>query len=902
MLKKITKVLKWFLVTVLVLLLLLVSVPVLFKNKIKNLVLTHIDRNIDATVNFTDLSLSSFKKFPRFTITLHNVSVIGVTDFKNDTLVSAKEISVSFNLDNLIKGHNIEVKGIHLERPTIYARILPNGKANYNILKENRSKKDTARTKEFDVNIDEWSINNGRIIYDDKLQNTYIEVGGLYHNGSGDFQQEISNLDITTRVTDLTLVYNGIRYFNKKLFAADLFMEMNLKEKKFIFKDHTFQLGAFKFGFNGYFKLLENGYQTDLNFVVKETSFRNLLSLLPGIYQKDLEGIDTKGYFNCTGFMKGIYNAKANTVPSFHLDLKVDDAMFKYKHLPKAVENINFHLVADNPDGNAEHSSYDIKTFRFELDKEPVHGRIFLKGKKELFINADIKLRANLAEIEKFYPIKDLVLKGILNSEIKINGKYNDSLKLFPKVDAFINLKNGYVKSAATPLDMDSIHIDAEIVNTNGQLADTRISLNNVTFLLDDEPFLMKGTIFDMTNYNYDLKIDGLVDLDKLTKLYPVVSSTLSGTLNFDINAKGSLTEIEARQFALLQTQGTLEVKNVSYKTDELAFPIHVDDALFTFSPDKIILNSFKAEFGKSNVNLSGHLYNYIPYLLRKDAPIKGDLTMHCDTIDLNEWFPSSVASGTTSNKNSTSQKETPEVILIPKQVDFTIDSDVQLVKFGKMDISRLKGEIQIKKGVLTLKETGFNTMDSPFILSGDYDTKDPEHPLFDLNFEVDKLDINTAYQMFVDEKAAAPAQGNFSINYALKGEVTPDFSPIYSTLAGNGKITIENVSIKGMKLFNHIKTFSKKDEFNNPELSDIVMDTEIKGGKILIYPFSFKVNKFLTELEGWQSFDNTMNYEVKLSVPPFKKLRIPVNISGNPDKPVIKIGKGFDNSDFEKL
>ena len=63
----------------------------------------------------------------------------------------------------------------------------------------------------------------------------------------------------------------------------------------------------------------------------------------------------------------------------------------------------------------------------------------------------------------------------------------------------------------------------------------------------------------------------------------------------------------------------------------------------------------------------------------------------------------------------------------------------------------------------------------------------------------------------------------------------------------------------------------SKKEEFNNPELSDIVMDTEIKGGKILIYPFSFKVSKFLTEVEGWQSFDNTMNYLIKLSVPPFK-------------------------------
>lgn len=887
------------------------SVPFFFKSKIKTLLLTEIDKNINAKVDFTQLSFSSIKKFPRFTVTLHEPTITGVGEFAGDTLIDAKEISVSLNVYKLIKGQGVEITGIHLEQPLVYARIFKNGHANFNITKADTSSKKISNTKSFEIAIDKWSITNGRIIYDDKLQKTYIEVGGLNHNGSGDFKQDISDLDITTNVTDLTLQYNGIRYFTKKLFAADLQMEMNLKDRKFIFKDHDFQLGEFKFGFEGYFKLLDNGYETDLKFVVKETSFKNLLSLLPGIYQKDMKGIETKGEFACNGFIKGVYDVKDNRVPAFHIDLKVDDAMFKYSHLPKALEKINFDLIAENLDGNPEHTVFNLKRFHVEINKGPIHGSVYIKGQKHMHVTADIKVKADLAEIEKMYPVDGLVLKGLLTSEIKIDGRYSDSLKLFPKVDAFINLEKGYVKSKQAPLDMDSIHLNAEVVNNTGQIADTRVTLNNLTFLLDDEPFVMSGEVSDLKDYNYKIKADGLVDLAKLTQLYPVNNTTLKGTLNFDLTTEGNLTEIETKQYTLLKTDGTLEAKNVSYKSSDIAFPIHIDDALFTFTPDKIVLNRFKGEFGKSNITLSGHLYNYIPYILKNDAPIKGDLTMYCDTLDLNNWFPSSVGTNTTTS-TQTAKTDTAktvanakqaEVLVIPGNIGFTIDSDIKMVKFGQIDIANLNGEIKIQDGVLTLNETGFNALNSKFVMSGDYNTKNNKHPMFDLDVDIDKLDFNKAYQTFVDPKSTCPASGNFSTKYAIKGELTPDFSPIYSTLSGSGKIVIDSVSVKGMKMMNNLHKVSKKDEFKDPKLNDVTIDSEIKKGRFIMYPFTFKVSKFLTEVEGEQGIvDESLNYSIKLSVPPFNKLKIPVSITGTSDKPVIKMGKGFDNTDFEKL
>lgn len=98
------KTVKFLLIALLVLFILIVTVPLLFKAQIKTKLIAEIDKNINATVNFNDLSFSSLKHFPHFTASLENVSIVGVGDFKNDTLAYAKEISVSISLFSILKG------------------------------------------------------------------------------------------------------------------------------------------------------------------------------------------------------------------------------------------------------------------------------------------------------------------------------------------------------------------------------------------------------------------------------------------------------------------------------------------------------------------------------------------------------------------------------------------------------------------------------------------------------------------------------------------------------------------------------------------------------------------------------------------------------------------------------
>jgi hypothetical protein len=873
-----------------------ITTPFLFKEQLKAKLLKEVDKKINAEISFSDVSVTAFKNFPHIGINFHDFFIIGKSPFQGDTLATAKVMTISFDFYTVLKGNNIDIKSIHLDDPVIHIRVLKDGEANYSIALSDSTKKDTSS---FDLAVERWEINNGKIIYDDGLQRTYIEMDGVNHSGNGDFKQDISDLKIATKVDELTYYFNGVKYLDKKKFGADLMMEMNFNESKFTFKDHEFQINHFKFAFDGYFKFLKQGYDVDMKFVVKETNFKNLLSILPGFYLHDFEKLKTKGEFILDGHLKGVYNYVNNQIPEFHVNFKVIDGYFKYDHLPKAVENINFDMLIENKDGKPENTSISINKFHLDMDKNPVHGYFKMKGLTNRFIDTDIKTRINLAELEKMYPVKGLVVKGILFADIKANGIYNDSLKIFPIVDTKIRLDSGYLKDVDFPIPIESIHLNAEIFNSTGQLADTRINLNKITYTVDGEPFIVSGKISDLTDYNYNLKIDGLMDLGKLTSIYPIKDATVSGTIDVDIETAGKMSDLQAKRFKLLKTSGSMEVKNMEYNAKGMFAKLKLTDAKIGFTPDKIIFNSFIGEIARTNFTINGHLFDYFSSVFDTGRPIKGDLQMTADTLNLNEML-----SDDDKPKDTTQSNLQP--VIIPTNIDFTFDSEIGFVKFHQMDITNLKGEIRVRNGVFTLNETGFNAADAKFGINADYDTRDPKHPMFDLVLDIDKLDLNKGYAMFGILQAAAPAakttDGVFTTKYSLKGEIGPDFKPIYETLTGNGTIIIEEAQIKGMTALGHVSKITKKEELNNPKVKDIVMETEIKGGRIYIKPFSFKLGKFTTDFAGNHGFNNTLNYVLRLGIPPFNKLKIPFNITGTMDKPIIKLGKGHENYDFSKL
>jgi AsmA protein len=662
-----------------------------------------------------------------------------------------------------------------------------------------------------------------------------------------------------------------------------------------------FNMNFGKNPFKGYLKIegFKNG--TVKSDIIAQIDLEDLEKIRPieGISLNGKLDLDLKAEGTFTGFLAELEQSTdmiRKKIPPFKISLNIKNGNFKYDHLPQAVNNINFHMKAENTSGIFDHTSIRIEKLEATLGDNPLKGFIHINGFKNPVINADIHADLNLAEIKDFYPLEGMLLKGLFDLDMKIDGQLNDSLKTFPIVDSKIKITDAYVKSDAYPFPMETTHLVVETTNQTGKLKDTKINIDTLTYSIEGESFDVKGTISDLEKYTYNLGVKGVLYLDKLSRIFQLSDDLkMSGEVDVDLQTSGNYQDLREEKYHRLPTSGKMLMKDIFVQNDYFPHGLFVKQGHLFFSNEKIFLDTLHGAVGSSNFNLTGHLYNYLAFVLHSDENIRGNLLFESDTFNINELMSDKkIVKGDSSHHEFS-------VFKIPENIDFTFDSKIDHLLYKDLEMDNLKGELQFRDGVLTLNETRFDALNADFVISGDYDTRDIDHPLFDLDLSIEELDINKAHKAFVTVQAIAPAAedtyGVFSMDYVIKGGLLPDMYPIFESLEGGGTVRIREAKVNGMKVFHHISGITKKEELMNPMLKDIVMETIVKDGTIYVKPFNMKLAGFDTDIEGQHDIHGTMNYVLKMAIPPFDIVKIPLHVNGTYDKPKIHLGKGHEET-----
>ncbi|HCM74867.1 MAG TPA: hypothetical protein DIS90_00700, partial [Cytophagales bacterium] len=189
-----------------------------------------------------------------------------------------------------------------------------------------------------------------------------------------------------------------------KVLTADMVMQISEEYTKYTFKENSAKLNDFGLAFDGWFKMNDNSYDMDITYKTEESTFKSLLSLVPGMYTKDFGSIETNGNVTFAGMVKGSYSD--NQMPAFNLAVKVEEAMFKYPDLPSAIKNINLDLFVDNKDGVIDNTVVDLKKLHLEFGNNPVDARMLIENLKNYKMDGNVKARLNLAELNKMFPME----------------------------------------------------------------------------------------------------------------------------------------------------------------------------------------------------------------------------------------------------------------------------------------------------------------------------------------------------------------------------------------------------------------------------------------------------------------------------------------------------------------
>jgi hypothetical protein len=579
------KFLKWFLFLFLLILFAAIILPFAFKGKILQIAKEQANNNINAIVNFSDdMGLSLIKSFPNFTLEIKDLSVVGINEFEGDTLFESKEISATLDIMSVISGDKIKIRSILLDQARINAIVLKDGKSNWDIAKasadSSQSQAPTSESK-FNISLKKFEIRNSYIKYDDKQGNMSSELVNMNYTLTGDFNQDLFLMKNLLSIDQMSVSYGGIKYFNKVAAKGNAEIDANMKDMHFTFKNNEFGLNDLALGMDGTFQMKGDDMLMDIKYAAKRNDFKDFLSLIPAMYASNFKDLQIKGKLAFDGIVKGTFNDKS--MPSFALNILVDNGWFKYPALPAPVENVGIALHVTNPDGNLDNTKINLSKLHFELQGDPFDAKLLATNPiKDPYIDAAIKGRLNLDNVVKIVAMPEgTKLGGLIISDFAAKGKVNAIEKQqYENFDA-------------------SGSIQATNVNYVSKELPLGMQMKNAVLTFNPKTVALNG--FDAVIGNSDMQMNGT-----LTNFFPYFFG--KGTLQAALDFKSNM--MDANQFLSKDEKATETASNDTTGMAVVEIPANIDFTL-TSSINKLLYTNMEITNFKGMVKVAEQKLNF---------------------------------------------------------------------------------------------------------------------------------------------------------------------------------------------------------------------------------------------------------------------------------------------------
>lgn len=573
-------------ITIAVLLALMILLPIVFKGKIVEEVKIAINENVNAEVDFGAFRISLLRNFPNVSFRLNDLRVVGVDHFQGDTLASVKSLFISVNIMSLFGDEGYEVKTIRVDDSRIMAKVLNDGRANWDIVKESEEEVQEEVTEEdvdFKVALKRFQINNAYIVYDDREMDMYARLINFNHTLRGDFTADFTTLSIrNTSIEALLVRFDGISYLNNVYTELTADIDADLNAFKFTFRDNSLRMNDLNLVFDGSFAMPGEDMDIDFTFSSPRTDFKAFLSMIPAMYTEDFEGLETSGTLAFNGFVKGIYNE--NNIPGFGVNIEVDNGMFQYPDLPAAVTDVFIRTKIDNPGGDADLTVVDVSRFTLNMGGNPVEARLNLKTPvSDPQIDASLEGRLDLAKVKDFYPLEqEEALAGIIETNMTARGRMssieNERYNEFVFTGNFlVNGLNYTSEFLPQGLEIASAEMNfsprfADLQNFTMRIGDSDLSAsgridNILGYALSDE--LLTGRFETRSEY-FNLNQFMEEDPDAEASDEPMELSVIEVPENIDFNLQSRFEKIVFDDLEITNATGAIRVANQTVSMNNL--------------------------------------------------------------------------------------------------------------------------------------------------------------------------------------------------------------------------------------------------------------------------------------------------------------------------------------------
>lgn len=375
--------------------------------------------------------------------------------------------------------------------------------------------------------------------------------------------------------------------------------------------------------------------------------------------------------------------------------------------------------------------------------------------------------------------------------------------------------------------------------------------------------------------------------------------------------------ERSKRNANIWRPTGYIDFRGLRAYTPYFPLRMRMPGTRVRFDRDEIELDSATLQLGNSNVRLSGSVSNLAKFFFKKEE-VKAQLIVKSSMIDCNQLmkalelgtaYTAKVEAGfreTITNEeedldrvpvlsDSVTYAGDNSIFVVPAGVDFTFQTDIDKMLFGKLQIDSIHGEVTMRNQCIRLEDLELRSSAANMSTSALYKASDSTKAYTGFALQMHEIRIDSLVHLIPSLDTLFPMLRSFEglVDFHIAADAWLDSTMTIDlpTLRAAAFLDGKNLVLMDGETFSEI---SKMLMFKNKKrnmIDSISVDFTVKDGTIEIFPFMIEIDRYKAAVGGQHNIDMTFKYHISLLKSPLP-FRAGVDISGSLDKMKYKITK----------
>jgi hypothetical protein len=557
------------------LIILLFALAFVFQEKIQQIFLENINRNLKTSVQVQKVNLDLLRHFPSASLSFSNTVISEPSS--DELLARANRIYLQFSPWDIIR-KNYTVKKIELSGAIIKPRIDADGKVNYIIWETSENHTGS----NFSLSVKKILLNQVQLEFDDFLTGTRIFINAEKATISGNFSAESFELNARGSFFINQLAFDHSPFISNKPLEADIDMLVsNMSE--FTFRKANLRLNNHAFSLHGDINTTSNGMYLNTSIQGNKLDLQTLIADLPQQFREYFKGYQSKGKLTFNAQLKGYYSAQQN--PHIESAFNISNASLNHRQSGLNLNQLSFSGTFDNGrNNNLSTSTLSITNFTTSINKGFLKGNLSLYNFHKPDIDLNFSTHAAASDLASLLMLRDIhSAKGELSADIAFKGRMSERNR-FSSADLVRATASGSIIIRDLGFALRGKPLDYKDFNGSFLFRNNDLVIEEFSGLVSSSDFLLRGTFRNVLPYllleNQKLFIDAslhsrLLDFDELFQLESSDTETtynLSFSDNLGFNLRARVAHLKFRKFQATDLSGNAALNSKKFDATNLSF------------------------------------------------------------------------------------------------------------------------------------------------------------------------------------------------------------------------------------------------------------------------------------------------------------------------------------------